>query len=77
MTGIYCITCNKTNEKYIGQSVSIKRRWATHKRELKDNIHYNITGKQCQGKTKVAPIRNPPLCIQLISAAARIFSLSL
>lgn len=41
MTGIYCITCSKTNEKYIGQSVSIKRRWTTHKRELKNNIHYN------------------------------------
>lgn len=41
MTGIYCITCTKTNEKYIGQSVAIKRRWATHKRELKQGIHYN------------------------------------
>ena len=41
MTGIYCITCKETNEKYIGQSVSIKRRWATHKRELKENKHYN------------------------------------
>ena len=41
MTGIYSITCKATNKKYIGQSVSIKRRWATHKRELKQNIHYN------------------------------------
>lgn len=41
MTGIYCITCTKTNEKYVGQSVAIKRRWATHKRELKNGIHYN------------------------------------
>ena len=41
MTGIYCITCTETNEKYVGQSVSIKRRWATHKRELKNNTHYN------------------------------------
>lgn len=41
MTGIYCITCIPTNEKYIGQSVAIKRRWATHKRELKEGIHYN------------------------------------
>ena len=41
MTGIYCITCLKTGEKYVGQSTSIKRRWGTHKRELKNNIHYN------------------------------------
>lgn len=41
MTGIYKITCTKTNEVYIGQSVSIQRRFATHKRELKNNIHYN------------------------------------
>lgn len=41
MTGIYCITCTKTNEKYIGQSIAIKRRWASHKRELKNGIHYN------------------------------------
>ena len=41
MTGIYSITCLATNKKYIGQSVSIKRRWATHKRELKTNRHYN------------------------------------
>lgn len=41
MTGIYSITCLSTGEKYIGQSTSIKRRWATHKRELKRGIHYN------------------------------------
>ena len=41
MTGIYKIICTATNEVYIGQSVEIKRRWATHKRELKNNIHYN------------------------------------
>ena len=41
MTGIYKITCLATNKSYIGQSVSIKRRWATHKRELAKNIHYN------------------------------------
>lgn len=41
MTGIYKITCLTTNKSYIGQSVSIKRRWATHKRELAKNIHYN------------------------------------
>ena len=41
MTGIYKITCLTTNKSYIGQSVSIKRRWATHQRELANNIHPN------------------------------------
>lgn len=41
MTGIYKITCLETGEVYIGQSVAIQRRIATHKRELKKNIHYN------------------------------------
>lgn len=41
MTGIYKITCLATDEVYIGQSVAIARRWATHKRELKNGIHYN------------------------------------
>ena len=41
MTGIYKITCVDTGECYIGQSVSIARRWATHKRELRLGIHYN------------------------------------
>lgn len=41
MTGIYKITCLANNKSYIGQSVSIKRRWATHKRELASGIHYN------------------------------------
>ena len=41
MTGIYKITCLVNNKSYIGQSVSIKRRWATHQRELANGIHYN------------------------------------
>lgn len=41
MTGIYCITCIPTGEKYIGQSIAIKRRWATHRRELRTGTHYN------------------------------------
>ena len=41
MTGIYKITCLTNNKSYIGQSVSIKRRWATHKRELAAGVHYN------------------------------------
>lgn len=41
MTGIYKITCNQNNKVYIGQSTSIKRRWAQHRRDLKNNNHYN------------------------------------
>lgn len=41
MTGIYKITCLANNKSYIGQSVSIKRRWATHQRELVNGVHYN------------------------------------
>ena len=41
MTGIYKITCLINNKSYIGQSVSIKRRWTTHQRELARGIHYN------------------------------------
>ena len=42
MTGIYKITCLANNKSYIGQSVSIKRRWATHQRELAAGTHYNV-----------------------------------
>lgn len=42
MTGIYKITCISTNTSYIGQSVAIKRRWATHKKELASGTHYNV-----------------------------------
>ena len=41
MTGIYKITCIPINKSYIGQSVSIKRRWSAHKTALKHNIHNN------------------------------------
>lgn len=41
MTGIYKITCLSNNFCYIGQSDSIKRRWATHRRELRQGNHYN------------------------------------
>lgn len=41
MTGIYKITCLATQEVYIGQSTAISRRWATHRRELKQGVHYN------------------------------------
>ena len=39
--GIYSITNKINNKKYIGYSIDIKRRWATHKRNLKNNKHEN------------------------------------
>lgn len=41
MTGIYKITCSGNNKSYIGQSVSIKRRWRDHLAELRRGAHYN------------------------------------
>lgn len=41
MIGIYKITCSGNNKVYIGQSVAIGRRWATHKRELSNGTHSN------------------------------------
>lgn len=41
MTGIYKISCKITGQVYIGQSTQISRRWATHKRELRQGTHYN------------------------------------
>lgn len=41
MTGIYKITCTSNNKVYIGQSVSIKRRWRDHLMALRKNGHYN------------------------------------
>lgn len=41
LAGIYAITCIINNKKYIGYSTSIKRRWATHKNELRKNVHQN------------------------------------
>lgn len=41
LCGIYCIENIITGKNYIGQSVDIKRRWATHLRELEKNKHSN------------------------------------
>ena len=39
--GIYCIENSINKNKYIGQSVNIYARWYSHRRYLKNNIHYN------------------------------------
>ena len=39
--GIYSITNTLNNKRYIGYSIDIQRRWATHKRDLKNNKHEN------------------------------------
>lgn len=39
--GIYKIECKITKEKYVGQSIDIKRRWQEHKTQLEKNLHYN------------------------------------
>ena len=41
MTGIYKITCMGNNKVYVGQSMSIKRRWRDHQRALKEGTHHN------------------------------------
>ena len=39
--GVYSITNVQTAEAYIGSSVDIARRWADHRRELRQGIHKN------------------------------------
>ena len=41
LCGIYQITNLVNNKKYIGSSVDIKRRWAIHKTQLKNDKHPN------------------------------------
>ncbi|NCX56371.1 MAG: hypothetical protein EBW87_04130, partial [Burkholderiaceae bacterium] len=42
LSGVYFIRNNITNKVYVGSSVDIYRRWATHKRELKANSHHCV-----------------------------------
>ena len=42
ITGVYIIKNLKNEKVYVGQSVDIKSRWRTHKRELNNNSHKNI-----------------------------------
>lgn len=39
--GIYCIRNKINNNKYIGQSVNIEKRFETHKHFLNKNSHHN------------------------------------
>lgn len=41
MIGIYCIENKINHMKYIGQSISISKRWAEHKRDLRKSKHTN------------------------------------
>jgi len=41
IAGIYAITCITNNKKYIGHSVSIKKRWEIHRDLLRRNKHKN------------------------------------
>ena len=41
MNGVYGIRHTATNRFYVGSSVNFKERFATHRRQLKDNLHPN------------------------------------
>lgn len=41
ITGIYSIRQISTGKRYIGSSVNIKRRWASHKSSLNRNLNFN------------------------------------
>lgn len=42
VTGIYSITQISSGKRYIGSSVNIKRRWASHRSSLRRNLNDNI-----------------------------------
>lgn len=41
ITGIYSITQLSSGKRYIGSSVNIKRRWASHRSSLNRNLNFN------------------------------------
>lgn len=41
ITGIYSITNLVNGKRYIGKSLSIHSRWSQHRKDLKNNKHYN------------------------------------
>lgn len=49
ISGIYKITCKPTGRFYIGSSNDIETRWYHHKRDLKNNNHYNrLLSRACK-----------------------------
>lgn len=40
-TGVYCIKNMVNGKKYIGSSINIEERWASHKRALKNGTHHS------------------------------------
>lgn len=42
MIGVYAIHCLITDRRYIGSSINIENRWATHRSELNLNKHYSV-----------------------------------
>ena len=49
ISGIYKITCKPTGRFYIGSSNDIETRWYHHKRDLKNNNHYNrLLSRACE-----------------------------
>lgn len=40
-SGIYCITCTPTGDRYIGKATNIRNRWYSHKRQFKKGFHDN------------------------------------
>ena len=42
VSGIYSITCIENGKRYIGQSVDIQKRWATHSCALRNGTHVNV-----------------------------------
>lgn len=49
ISGIYKITCKPTGRFYIGSSNDIETRWYHHKRDLKNNKHYNrLLSRACK-----------------------------
>lgn len=50
--GIYCIQCVKTNKRYVGSSVNIKKRLYYHLNRLRNNKHGNIYLQNAWNKYK-------------------------
>lgn len=53
---IYSITCRVNEHVYIGQSVNVKQRWKTHRRDLQANRHGNPILQACFKKYGLAAL---------------------